>query len=314
MGWTSALLLLGLSQDGGYRIDVRLGIISEDKGSEAFAVLGETDLPDGATLQIDLFRGETTEGLGFRSRRIRVRDGAFRAEFKVFPGGTPPGKYVARIWFHPQVQDDAVRERARGDGRDVEVRALARLEIGTFETFVAARMAHIESIGSDLDAIVAAMSLAVAPRDADREAAVEECRRAIRETGKRRESQAVLDFHFGVLDLSRRFVQDLTEIGSAFLRELGSEAAAGHLRLAEDKARDARFRLGLAAPVPATTVDMVRELASILRVLVDEKRDLQNRLQPSSLMEPRLSQMRERISQLNLQIAAGLRPEQYEGI
>lgn len=315
--WLALLAILSAMQDprgAPYRIEASLEVAVKDEGSHAFAVYGRTDLPDLAILQVDLFRAETTEGMGFQSKRLRVRDGAFRLEIKVFPRETPPGKYAARVWFHPQLQDESVRERARTEGRDMsEVRIVARLQVGTFESFSAARLDHLEQIAEHLDLIVGSLATAVETRGELRGQAIEDTRAAVQRAMQRGESQAVLDFHFGVLDLGARLAAQVVEPARAALLALSSgsvQEAATLLRLAEDKAREARLRLGLAVPAPVTAVGMVRELRSILRVMVEEQREMQGRLGSATALEQR----RARISQLTLQIAANLGPERYEEV
>lgn len=301
-----------------YRIEANLEVAIKEEGSHVFAIRGTTDLPDHAILQIDLFRAETTEGMGFQSKRIRVRDGAFRVEIKVFPAEIPPGKYVARVWFHPHLQDESVHERARIDGRDLsEARVVARLQVGTFETFSAARKAHMERIAEELDSIVGLLANSVETQGDRRARAIEAAHHAMDRVMRRGEAQAVLDFHYGVLELSQRLSAQIANFAKAALRDLSSgaiEEAATQVRLAQECAREARMRLGLPLPPANTVVEMVRELALILRVLVEERRGAQPQVNSPSFFEPHLEPRRGQISHLILRIAAGLGPNRYEEV
>lgn len=124
----------------------------QSNGFRVLSVSGTTNLPDGALIRCELFRGEISEGRQLFVRDLPVRSGAFSCEIRdVFPRGFPPGRYVLRASFDPALQSDPDLTQPVGGARGAAVISeTAALEWGSKEDLLRARRQRAEELAEDL--------------------------------------------------------------------------------------------------------------------------------------------------------------------
>jgi hypothetical protein len=172
-----------------------------EEGRPVFRLGGETDLPDGAMLYLDLFRSGAHVGAQLFTCATRVEAGRWREVAKVFPDRALPGRYYLRARFSVDFQDrKEVAEAMLKSNRPREGAVEAWLQIGEREDFERALRESRRHLAGELDALGSIAEEAVGQGE------IEELRRRVLQI-ERRNSDRVDYRYFELTGVSQAGIE-----------------------------------------------------------------------------------------------------------